>query len=71
MIVSQARVPAIEGLQSRMLEKATYARFLLNGSYAQLSQAYPEAFSILAREKIRLRNDFCMEIGAKRSFRDA
>lgn len=49
------------GLRSRQLKTGKYARFLLMGSYSQLSAAYPAAFSILEKAKLRIREDFCIE----------
>lgn len=48
-------------LAQRTLSAAKYASFLLIGSYAQLSQAYPAIFEILTARKIEIRDDFCME----------
>ncbi|MBI3436711.1 MAG: GyrI-like domain-containing protein [Proteobacteria bacterium] len=50
-----------EGLRLRQLAAGKYARFVLTGSYAQLSTAYPKAFSIVAESKYRFRPDFCIE----------
>jgi DNA gyrase inhibitor GyrI len=53
------QVPA--GLRTRMLKGGAYARFLLTGSYSQLPRAYPAAFSIMEENKMRIRDEFCME----------
>ncbi len=39
-----------------------YAKFLLTGSYQQLAQAYPEAYEIIKRKNLKLRDEFCAEI---------
>jgi DNA gyrase inhibitor GyrI len=54
-----SRVP--NGLLARRLESGKYACFLLTGSYSQLPAAYPAAFSILEKAKLRIRDDFCIE----------
>jgi DNA gyrase inhibitor GyrI len=53
------RIP--NGLQVRLLKEGKYARFLLTGAYSQLPIAYPFAFSILEKENVAVRKDFCLE----------
>lgn len=49
------------GLLKRELPGGKFARFLLTGSYTQLADAYPRAFSILEEMKLGLRDEFCAE----------
>ncbi|HWU43522.1 MAG TPA: GyrI-like domain-containing protein [Bdellovibrio sp.] len=50
-----------KGLQYKKVRSGQYARFVLTGSYSQLSRAWPEAFRILEQEKIKIRKDFAIE----------
>lgn len=50
-----------EGLRTRILAAAPYARFVLNGPFSQLAEAYPAAFAAVADAKLSLREDFCIE----------
>ena len=40
-----------DGLRSRQLKTGKYARFLLMGSYSQLSAAYPAAFRFWKKQR--------------------
>lgn len=55
-----ANIP--KGLRLRTSQGGKYARFMLTGSYHQLPQAYPKIFSVLEKDGISLRDDFCAEI---------
>jgi DNA gyrase inhibitor GyrI len=61
VLLTRKAAVAPDGLQLRELQPGKYARFLLTGPYAQLSAAYPAAFSILQTANFRLREDFCIE----------
>lgn len=54
-----AEVPG--GLAVREIPTGRYARFVLTGSYSQLPEAYPLAFTLLAQTPVKLRPDFCIE----------
>lgn len=58
--VAPASVP--KGLSLRTTPGGKYVRFMLTGPYHQLAHAYPQIFSILEREKISMREEFCAEI---------
>ncbi|HEX2584568.1 MAG TPA: GyrI-like domain-containing protein [Steroidobacteraceae bacterium] len=55
-----AEVP--KGLKVRISPAGKYARFVLTGGYHQLPGSYPVIFSILAKENIAEREEFCAEI---------
>ncbi len=50
-----------QNLKKRELPSGRYARFLLTGSYSQLAEAYPQAFESIAKAKLAIRDEFCME----------
>jgi len=50
------------GLKLRTSPSGRYARFTLTGSYHQLEHAYPQIFSILEKDGISLRDEFCAEV---------
>ena len=50
------------GLKLRTSAAGKYARFTLTGSYHQFAQAYPLIFSILEKDGISLRDEFCAEV---------
>lgn len=52
---------ALKGLKLRSLPPGKYACFLLHGSYAQLSGAYPHIFALLPALKLTMRDEFCIE----------
>ena len=49
-------------LKIRTTPAGKYARFVLTGGYHQVPHAYPQIFSILVKEKIPQREEFCAEI---------
>ena len=49
------------GIEFRKIAPAVYARFILQGSYAQLPATYPIMFDILDDIGIERANDFCIE----------
>lgn len=62
VFVDAAPTKVPKGLNLRTSPAGKYARFTLTGSYDQLAQAYPQIFSILEKDGIRLRNEFCAEV---------
>lgn len=61
VLVSQEPATIPIGIEFRTLAPAVYARFVLQGSYAQLPTAYPEMFDILDDNGIERANHFCIE----------
>ena len=49
------------GLQHRVIPSGKYARFVLNGPYTQIWQAFDQVFKTLAEKKVELRPEFCIE----------
>lgn len=61
MTLSAAPSASIKGLQHKKIEGGKYARFLLTGPYSHIWPAFDHVFKQLADEKIKLREDFCIE----------
>jgi AraC family transcriptional regulator len=59
--VSAAPSAPIKGLQHKKIEGGKYARFLLTGPYSHIWSAFSQIFKTLADEKVKLREDFCIE----------
>jgi AraC-like DNA-binding protein/DNA gyrase inhibitor GyrI len=50
-----------KGLQYREIKAGKYARFLLTGSYSQISPAFSQVFRNLSENSVALREDYCVE----------
>lgn len=52
-------IPA--GLQYKKIKGGTYARFVWTGPYDLLGEAWQKALQTVHQEKIKMRQDFCIE----------
>jgi effector-binding domain-containing protein len=50
-----------EGLAYEKFKGGKYMKFVLTGPYSDLPKASGRVFEIVAREKMRLRDDYCIE----------
>jgi AraC family transcriptional regulator len=59
--VSEQPSSSLKGLQYRKIEGGKYARFLLIGPYSQIGRAFEQIFKKLAENKVKLREEYCIE----------
>src|ERR1700677_498559 len=50
-----------EGMDYAYFKGGKYSRFVLTGLYSDLPEASGRVFEIVSEEKIRMRDDFCIE----------
>ena len=59
--VNSSPAKTLKGLQYKEIEEGNYARFLLTGPYSQIWIAFNQIFKILAKSRVELRPEFCIE----------